>query len=97
MRPCDRCGTELEPGSAHFDADSCIAALKHRLNCLECGQPVPKPFHGACFPRAVAKGGAGVGMSILERKAREAVEGFLSRPKDPPPSGSGGKRASDRS
>jgi hypothetical protein len=101
MKNCDRCDTTLAPGSAHLDADACIAALRHELEaarrCPACGKPAEDCEGGklACPPCASAafarkKAGAGLlwaGQRIVER--------LMASDNQPPPQ-SGGKRASNQ-
>ncbi len=103
MRLCDRCATPLAPGSAHLDADNCIAALQHRLDealkCPGCGKPADQCEGGklACLPcGAVAFARKKTGGALLW--AMQKGYERMNQPADdlPPQGGGGGKRASDR-
>lgn len=79
MTPCSRCQIALKPGSAHFNAEACVEALKHELaeatNCKACGQPVAAVLHAGCIPAEVARRGAGLGTKIVEQRILDWLAG----------------------
>ncbi len=99
---CESCGLTLPPGAAHFDADSCVAALRHALEeasrCSSCGKGLRCPscvvatygkaILGAATEKVRQQGVAGAFRFLEGRAGGAPGEG----PAPPPEDGPAGKR-----